>query len=130
LIVLGLVAGQATVGRVYIGGDRDPLMAREDMVFVTENMPLMPPQLTEDAGFVEELREAVRERDVGTIAAWLFLMLRWWMPTCLIGTIFAFTELVPRLLVFHLMALAVLWTVVASATAWGVWWVMRRASTQ
>jgi hypothetical protein len=125
LIVLGLVAGQATVGRVYIGGDQDPLMASEDMVFVTENMPLMPPQLTEDAGFVEDLREAVREGDVGTIAAWLFLMLQWWAPTCLIGTIFALAELIPRLLVFHLVGLVVLWAAVASAVSWGVWWIKR-----
>jgi hypothetical protein len=125
LVVLSLVAGQATVGRVYIGGDQDPLMASEDMVFVTENMPLMPPQLTEDAGFVEDLREAVREGDVGTIAAWLFLMLQWWAPTCLIGTIFALAELIPRLLVFHLVGLVVLWAAVASAVSWGVWWIKR-----
>jgi hypothetical protein len=130
LVVLGLVAGQATVGSVTIGGDRDPLMASEDMVFVTENMPLMPPQLSEDTGFVEDLREAGREGDVGTIVAWLFLMLQWWMPTCSIGVIFAFAELIPRLLVFHLIALVVLWAVVASAVSWGVWWVKRRVFTQ
>jgi hypothetical protein len=110
---------------VTISGDRDPLMASEDMVFATENMPLMPPQMYEDAGFVEDLREAVREGDIGTVASWLFLMFQWWMPTCLIGTIFAFTELVPRLLVFHLIALVVLWAVVASAVSWGVWWIKR-----
>jgi hypothetical protein len=125
LIVLGLVTGQATIGSVTIGGDREPLMMSEDMVFVTESMPLMPPQLTEDAGFVEDLREAVREGDVGTVAAWLFLMFQWWMPTCLIGTVFAFTELIPRLLAFHLIALLVLWVTMASAASWGVWWVKR-----
>jgi hypothetical protein len=70
LIVLGLVAGQATVpalsgvegGSVTIGGDRDPLMASEDMMFVTENMPLMPTQMYEDAGFVEDLRGCARGR--------------------------------------------------------------------
>jgi hypothetical protein len=125
LVVLGLVAGQTAVGSVVIGGDRDPLMASEDMVFITENMSLMPPQLSEDVGFVEDLREAVREGDIGTVASWLFLMLQWWMPTCLIGTIFAFAELVPRLLVFHLIALVALWAVVASAVSWGVWWIKR-----
>jgi hypothetical protein len=125
LVVMGLVTGQATVGNVSVGGDRGPLMASDDIVFVTENMPLMPPQLTEDASFVEDLREAVREGNIGTVASWLFLMLQWWMPTCLIGTIFAFTELVPRLLVFHLIALVALWAVVASAVSWGVWWIKR-----
>jgi hypothetical protein len=125
LIVLGLVAGQATVGSVTIGGDREPLMMSEDMVFVTENMPLMPPQLTEDAGLVEDLRKAGREGDIGTVASWLFLMFQWWMPTCLIGTIFAFTELIPRLLVFHLIVLVVRWTAIASAAAWSAWWIKR-----
>jgi len=105
-------------------------MASEDMVFITENMPLMPPQLYKDAGFVEDLREAVREGDVGTIAAWLFLVLRWWMPTCLIGTIFAFTELIPRLLVFHLIALIVLGAVVSEVVAWGIWWIEQRLLTK
>jgi hypothetical protein len=146
LIVLGLIAGQATVpalsdglslskggvegGSVAISGDRDPLMASEDIVFVTENMPLMPPQLTEGTGFVEDLREAVREGDVGTIAAWLFLMLQWWGPTCLIGTIFAFTELIPRLLVFHLIALLVLWGAVAATAAWGAWLIAEKSVTR
>jgi hypothetical protein len=130
LVVLGLVAGQAMVSGVPIGGDRDPLMASEDMVFVTENMPLMPPQLTEDAGFVKDLREAVREGDIGTVASWLFLMLQWWMPTCSIGTIFAFAELIPRLLAFHLIALAVLWAAVAGAAAWGVWLIRKKLSTR
>jgi hypothetical protein len=125
LVVLGLVAGQATVGSVAIGSAQEPLMASEDMVFITENMSLMPPQLSEDVGFVEDLREAVREGDLGTIASWLFLMLQWWMPTCLIGTIFAFTELVPRLLVFHLIALVILWGIMASTASWGVWWIKR-----
>jgi hypothetical protein len=125
LIVLGLVAGQTMVGSVTIGGDRDPLMASKDMVFVTENMPLMPPQLTEDAGFVEDLREAVREGDIGTIAAWLFLMFQWWMPPCLIGTIFAFAELAPRMLAPQLVSLVVLWAVVGGTVSWGVWWVKR-----
>jgi hypothetical protein len=125
LVVLGLVAGQAAVGSVTINGDQEPLMASEDMVFVTENMPLMPPQLSEDAGFVEDLRKAAREGDIGTIVAWLFLMLQWWIPTCPIGTIFAFAELVPRLLVSHLIALVVLWAMMASAASWGVWWIKR-----
>ena len=125
LVVLGLVAGQATVSSVAIGGDRDPLMASKDMVFVTENMPLMPPQLTENAGFAENLRKAVCEGDVVTIAAWVFLMFQWWMPTCLIGIVFAFAELIPRLLVFHLIALVVLWTTMAGTASWCVWWVKR-----
>jgi hypothetical protein len=74
--------------------------------------------------------EAVREGDVETIAAWLFLMLQWWMPTCLIGTVFAFAELVPRLLAPHLLGLAVLWAAVAGAVAWGTWWVKRKLSTR
>jgi hypothetical protein len=125
LIVLGLVTGQATAGSVTIGSDRDPLMASEDMVFVTENMPLMPPQLYEDAGFVEDLREAVREGNVGNIAAWLYLMVQWWVPTCVVGTVFAFAELVPRLLAAHLVGLGVLWAAVAGAVSWGVWWVKK-----
>jgi hypothetical protein len=129
LVVLGLVAGQAMVGNVAISGDRDPLMASEDMVFITENMSLMPPQLSEGGGFVEDLREAVREGDIGTIAAWLFLMFQWWGPTCLLGTIFAFAELIPRLLVFHLIALVVLWAVVASAVSWGMWLITEKLST-
>ncbi|MBN1975917.1 MAG: hypothetical protein JW918_00820, partial [Anaerolineae bacterium] len=128
LIVPGLIARQATVGGVTIGGDRNPLMASEGMVFVTENMPLMPPQLSKDAGFVNDLREAAHEGDVETIIAWLFLMLQWWMPTCLIGTIFAFAELVPRLFVFHPIVLAVLWAAVASVLSWGVWWVKRKSA--
>jgi hypothetical protein len=129
LVVLGLVVGQAAVpalsgvegGSVTIGGDRDPLMASEDMVFVTENMPLMPPQLNEDAGFVEDLRKAVHEGDVGTIAAWLFLMLQWWVPTCVIGTVFALAGLVLQLLAPHLVGLVVLWAAVAGVVGWGTW---------
>jgi hypothetical protein len=138
LIVLGLVAGQPAVpalsgaegGGLTIGGDRAPLMTSEGMAFVTENMPLMPPQLHEGACLVEDVREAVRARDFGTIAAWLFLMLQWWMPTCLIGAIFAFAELVPRLHVFHLIALVVLWAVVSEVVAWGIWWIEQRLLTR
>lgn len=137
LIVLGLIAGQAAVpvlrcppsgsrgevegGSVAIGGDRDPLMTSEHMVFVTEKMPLMPPKLHEDPSFVQGFRQAVREGNVETIAAWLFLMLQWWISVCLIGTVFAFAELIPRLLVFHLISPVVLWAVVASAVSWLAW---------
>jgi hypothetical protein len=126
LVVLALVAGQAMVGSVTIGGNRVPLMAGEDMVFVTENMPLMPPQLSENTGFVEDLREAVRAGDFETIAAWPFFMAQWWVPTCLIGIIFALAELVPRLLASHLMGLVALWVIVAGAASWGVWWIRGR----
>jgi hypothetical protein len=125
LVVLGLVAGQAMVGSVTVGGDQDPLMAGEDMAFVTENMPLMPSLMSEHPDFIQGFRRAVREGDVGTIAAWLFLMLQWWVPTCLIGTIFVFAELVPRLLAFHPLGLVILWAAVSSLVAWGVWWIKR-----
>ena len=127
LVVLGLVGGWAKVGLVHIGGDRNPLMAGEHVAFVTAYMPLMPPELYEDAGFVEDLREAVREGDGGTIVAWLFLMMQWWLPTCSIGAIFAFAELGSRLLAPHLVGLVVLWAVVAGAVSWGVWWVKKSA---
>jgi hypothetical protein len=126
LVVLGLVAGQSAVGSITIGGDRDPLMASVDMVFVTESMPLMPPHMSEGVDFARDLREAVREGDVGTIVAWLLLMLQWSVPACVIGTIFALAELAPRLLAPHLMGRVALWVVVAGAASWGVWWARGR----
>jgi hypothetical protein len=78
LIVLGLVTGQAMVGGVTIGGE--PLMASENMAFVTEKAKLMPPQMVEDPWLVEDLREAVHEGDVGTVTAWFYLMANWWGP--------------------------------------------------
>ena len=128
LVVLGLIAGEAMVGGVTIGGDRDPLMASESMVFITDKMPLMPDQVYEDARFVEGLREAVREGDVETVAAWLYLMVNWWGPMCLVGPAMTFLELYPRLLTPRLVNLIVLWTVVAGAMSWGVWWVKRKSA--
>jgi hypothetical protein len=98
--------------------------ASEEMATAAE-AKLMPPQAYEDLWLVDTIREAVREGDIGTVAAWLFLMLQWWMPTCLIGTIFAFAESVPRLLVLHLIGLVVLWAVEASAVSWSVWWIKK-----
>jgi hypothetical protein len=125
LVVLGLVAGRATVGEVTIGGDRDPLMASEEMVFVTENMPLMPSLMNEHPDFVRGFREAVREGNGGSIIAWFYIMLQYWVPACLAGAIFALAELGPRLLAAHLVGLIALWAVMAGAVAWGTWWVKR-----
>ncbi len=124
LIVLGLVAGQAAVGGVIIGGDQDPLMASEDMATVAE-AKLMPPQLYDDPWLVETIQEAVREGNVGHIVAWLYLMVQWWMPMCLVGPALTFLALCPRLFAPHLVGLVGLWAVVAGAVAWGVWWVKR-----
>jgi hypothetical protein len=125
LVVLGLVAGQAMIGAVYIGGDQDPLMASENMAFVTEKMPLMPPRLYEDPRFVQGFRQAVREGDGGSVAAWFTIMFQWWAPMCTIGAVLAFAELGPRLLAPHLVGLVVLWAAVAGAVAWLRWWVRK-----
>ncbi len=119
LVVLGLIAGQATVGSVLINGDRDPLMASENMAFVTEKLPLMPPLMDEHPDFVQGFRKAVREGNGGSIIVWFYIMLQYWVPACLTGAIFALAELVPRLLAGHLAGLVILWAVVA----WGAWWV-------
>jgi hypothetical protein len=117
LIVLGLVAGQAAVGGVTIDGDRDPLMASEEMGTAAE-AKLMPPQAYEDPWLVETIRDAVREGNVGHIIAWLYLMLNWWAPVCLVGPALTFLALGPRLLVPHLVGLVGLSAVVAGVTAW------------
>jgi hypothetical protein len=123
LIVLGLIAGQAMVGSVTIGGD--PLMASEGMVTVTEEVTLMPPQMYEDTRLVEDLREAVHEGDMGTVAAWFYLMANWWGPMCLVGPAMTFLEMYPRLLAPRLVGLVVLWVVVSGVVAWLAWWVKK-----
>jgi hypothetical protein len=125
LIVLGLIAGQAAVGSVTTGGDRDPLMASEDMAFVTEKLPLMPLLMDEHPDFVQGFRKAVREGSGGSVIVWLYIMLQYWVPACLTGAIFALAELVPRLLAPHLVGLVALWAAVGGVVAWGVWWVKR-----
>jgi hypothetical protein len=129
LVVLGLVAGQATVGPMYTGGDRDPLMASEEMATAAE-AKLMPSQIYEDPWLVEMIRDAVREGNLGHIIAWLYLMLNWWMPVCLLGPALTFLALGPRLLAPHLAGLVVLWAAVAGAAAWGAWWIKRKLSTR
>jgi hypothetical protein len=124
LIVLGLIAGQAAVGGVTIGGDRDPLMASEEMATAAE-AKLMPPQAYDDPWLVEVIRDAVREGNVGHIIAWFYLMLNWWAPVCLVGPALTFLALGPRLLAPHLVGLVGLWAVMAGAAAWGVRWVKR-----
>jgi hypothetical protein len=129
LIVLGLVAGQVTVGSVTIGGDRDPLMASEEMATAAE-AKLMPPQAYDDPWLVETIRDAVREGNAGHIVAWLYLMLNWWAPVCLVGPALTFLALGPRLLAPHLVGLIALWAVMAGAVSWEVWWVKRKSSTR
>jgi hypothetical protein len=130
LVVLGLIAGQAAVGSVVIGGDRDPLMASEDMAFVTENMPLMPSLMDEHPDFVQCFREAVREGNGGSIIVWFYIMLQYWVPACLTGAIFALSELGSRLPVAHLVGLVILWAAVASVVSWEAWWIAEKLSTR
>jgi hypothetical protein len=123
LIVLGLIAGQAMVGGVAIGGDQDPLMKSENMVFITEKAKLIPS--FEDPRFVEMSREAFRDGNVGHILAWFYMMMHWWGPVLMVGPALTFLELGPRLLAPHLVGLVVLWAVVGGAVSWGVWGVKR-----
>jgi hypothetical protein len=129
LVVLGLVAGQAMIGAVVIGGDRDPLMASEEMATAAE-AKLMPPQAYEDPWLVETIRDAIREGNVGHIVAWLYLMLNWWAPVCLVGPALTFLELGPRLLALHLLCLVGLWGVVGSVGAWVKWWAREKLLTR
>jgi hypothetical protein len=124
LIVLGLVAGRAEIGNVTIDGDRDPLMASDEMATAAE-AKLMPPQAYDDPWLVEVIRDAVREGNVGHIVAWLYLMLNWWAPVCLVGPALTFLALGPRLLAPRLVGLVGLWAAVASVVSWGTWWVKR-----
>ncbi len=126
LVVLGLIAGQPAVGSVTIGGDRDPLMASEEMATAAQ-AKLMPPQAYEDPWLVDTIRDAIREGNVGHILAWLYLMVQWWGPVCLVGTAMTFLGLGPRLLAPQLLGLVGLWAVVAGAVAWGAWWVKKVA---
>jgi hypothetical protein len=130
LIVLGMVTGQAMVGGVTIGGDQDSLMVSEGVAFVTEKVKLMPPEMYEDPRLATTLRDAVREGNTGHIAAWLYLMLNWWGPVCLVGPAMTFLELYPRLLAPHLVGLVVLWAIVAGAAAWGTWLVTQKLSAK
>ncbi len=130
LIVLGLVAGRAMVGDVAINGDRDPLMASEGVAFATEKVTLMPPQMYEDPWLVEVIRDAIREGNTGHILAWLYLMMHWWGPVCLLGPALTFLEIGPRLLAPHPMGLVILWATVAGAVAWSARWIKRKFSTQ
>jgi hypothetical protein len=112
-----LIAGQAMVGGVTIGGDQDPLMKSENMEFIAEEVKLMPS--FEDPRFVKMSREAFREGNVGHILAWFYMMLHWWGPVCLVGPALTFLELGPRLLAPHLVGLAVMWVVVTGTVSWG-----------
>jgi hypothetical protein len=120
LVVLGLATGQAMVGSVTIGGDRDPLMESEGVAFVTEKVKLMPSQIYEDPWLVEMIRDAVREGNLGHIIAWLYLMLNWWVPVCLLGPALTFLALGPRLLAPHLLGLVGLWAAVGGVVAWAL----------
>jgi hypothetical protein len=128
LIVLGLVAGQAMVGGLTIGGDRDPLMASENTVFLAEEGKLIPPLLYEDPRFVEMSREAFRGGNVGHILAWFYMMAQWCGPVCIVGPALTFAELGPRLLTPHLVGLVVLWAVVASTVSWAMWLIREKLS--
>jgi hypothetical protein len=121
LIVLGLVAGRAAVGTVYVEGDVDAFMETEEMVLIQDKAPLIPPYLYEKSDFV-----AFATQDLQSRIVFVFLCLNWMGPLIFGSAGLLYFGLLPRLVAPILLAQAILWLAVAGFVSWLTWAATRR----
>jgi hypothetical protein len=126
LIVLGLVAGQAAVGVVHIGGDSDPLM-ESGGIAVAADVTLVPEELLE-SDLAESLQEAREEGDlVALLSLASAVVFQWWMPRLAAATLAVLWELQPRMLGAPLIVQVAGWAAIGGGVAW---WVRREEERQ